>query len=130
MNMSLQKTVLNNLTVKIIAAILAYGLWFLLNQSRTISIDLEVPLCFYNGAPSDSISAPEIISLTLSGKSSELRTIDLAALACHIDIDDLHGGENPLVVSNKTLFLPESINLIHYYPSNGCIVVHKETLTT
>ena len=124
MNMSMRKTVLNNLTLKIIASIIAYGIWFLLNQSRTISIDVQAPLCFYNGAPTDTVSAPEIISLTLSGKSHDLRTIDLANLACHIDIANLHTGENPLIVSHETLFLPESINLLHYYPSNGCIVVY------
>ncbi|MFI5332493.1 MAG: hypothetical protein ACHQVS_00125 [Candidatus Babeliales bacterium] len=126
--MSIQKTVLNNLTLKIISLIIAYGLWSLLNQSRIIQIEQEVPLCFYNGTTTDSITAPETISVTLSGKATDIRRLDLNTLACHINIADLHAGDNRLVVTIDTLFLPESINLLHYYPSNGCIVVHHHTL--
>lgn len=128
MNMSMQKTVLNNLTLKIIALIIAYGFWSLLNQSRVVQIEKQVPLCFYNGTTTDSISAPETISVTLSGKASDIRMLDLNNLACHINIADLHAGDNPLVVTSHTLFLPESINLLHYYPSNGCIVAHHNNL--
>jgi hypothetical protein len=125
MNMSIHKTVLNNLTLKIVAGIIAYGFWFILNQSRIIQIETQVPVCFYNASATETISAPETISVTLCGKSSDLRSIDLDNLACHIDSADLHSGDNPLTVTAHTLFLPESINLLHYYPSNGCIVVHR-----
>lgn len=126
----MRKTVLSNLTLKIIAFIIAYGLWSLLNHTRVIQIHADVPLCFYNGNSTDTIIAPDTVSITFSGKSSDIRMLDLHNLACHINIDDLHAGDNPLRVTEHTLFLPESINLLHYYPSNGCIVVNKYKTNT
>lgn len=127
MYMSIQKTILSNLTLKILSLIIAYGFWSLLNQSRIIHIETDVPLCFYNCSGDDTVSAPDTITITVSGKATDVRSLDLATLACHINIDDLHAGDNPLRVTRDTLFLPESINLLHYYPANGCIVVHKNS---
>jgi hypothetical protein len=121
--MSIQKTVLSNLTLKILSLIIAYGFWSLLNQSRTIHITTEVPLCFYNVSSSSTLSAPDTMTITLSGKAHAIRSLDFENLACHIDGADLQSGDNPLHVTADRLFLPESINLLHYYPANGCISV-------
>lgn len=128
MNMSIHKIVLNNLTLKIVAFIIAYGCWSLLNQSRIVQIETNVPLCFYNGKTTDTISAPETIAITLAGKATDMRSLNFEQIACHINMAELHAGDNPLRVTKETLFLPESINLVHYYPSNGCIIMHTTSL--
>jgi len=77
-------------------------------------------LCFYN-TEQQQIQAPETIQVELQGKRSDLLLLDLRALAVHINAHLLTEPLQTITISKKNLFLPDSINLVHYVPSNVTI---------
>ena len=120
-----------NAPLKIISFMLAYSFWALLNQMHPTLLSVTVPLCFYGTQKTHStITAPETLNVTLSGKRSDLANLDLATLAAHVDAATLVPGPNTLNLTREHLFVPPTCNLVHYKPSNIVISVHEEIITT
>ena len=119
----LKKTLLSNLTLKTISLILGFCLWYFMSQSYYTEITLSVPLCFDNLPNTYSINAPEHLNVTIGGKRADLYTLDLATLHAHINMHHARHGTHELSLTNRSLFLPPSIKLVHYTPSNLCVNV-------
>lgn len=122
MKLNLKTTLLANTPLKIISCILGYSFWCILNCSHSNTVWMDVPLCFYGADAQKKINAPEKISVALTAKRTDLHAIDRSSLAVHVDAAALHTGPNGITLDNKSLFLPDSIKLVHYTPAN--IVVH------
>lgn len=129
MTLNLKKSLLNNLTLKVFSLFFAYTFWFIFSQSRTISVWLDVPLSFYTHNNNHSIECPEKVQVNLSGKRADFQTLDMHTLAAHIDSRELSPGENHIPLNEKKLFLPETIKLVNYCPSNITITLHETSLT-
>ena len=114
----LKKTLLSNLTLKTVSLILGFCAWYFISQSYYTEITVSVPLCFYNHTTDYSIDAPESVKVTVGGKRSDLYTLDLTTLHAHIDLQKIEHGMHEIPLTNRTLFLPSSIKLVHYDPSN------------
>ncbi len=121
-----RKNILNNLTLKIVSLIIAYGFWHVASQMRPIDIWIDVPVCFYTVPHTAKIEAPEQVRINLAGRRDDLYNLDTNNLALHINGAALHVGANQLEISNKTLFLPERIKLVNYSPLNASINVHAQ----
>jgi hypothetical protein len=67
------------------------------------------------------VKAPETVTLKIMGKRSALCALDVDQLAIHINAARLNNGTNPVAITEQSLFLPESIKLVHYSPSNMTI---------
>lgn len=128
MKFDLKNNLKNNATLKIVSLIIGYGLWNILSASHMHTESLEVPVCFYHESDAQVIEAPATITLELQGKKNILRSINKKNFAIHIDAAQLHHGPNPLIIDRSTLFLPETINVVHYSPTNTIIIV-KEKIT-
>lgn len=126
MKLKLKTTIQNNATLKVLSFIIGYGLWNIISLSHTHTITLEVPVCFYHESASHIIDAPASISLELEGKKRILRSINKKTVAIHIDAARLHHGPNPLIIDRSTLFLPQTINVVHYSPANTIITVKEK----
>lgn len=112
------KTILTkNTPLKIFSFILGYTLWSICSGMHTITQEITVPLCCYQVPESIDFDAPETVHIILSGKKNQLANINQQDLAIHIDAHDLSVGDNPIAVTAATLFLPESIKLVHYSPA-------------
>lgn len=108
------KTILTkNTPLKLFSFILGYTLWSICSGSQTITQEMTVPLCCYQIPESIDFDAPETVNITLSGKKNQLASINHQELAIHIDASDLRIGNNPIAVTAETLFLPDSIKLVH-----------------
>ncbi len=116
-----KKTTWHNASLKIISLILGYTFWYIFGHSHTSTAWITVPLCFYNVPAKNSIHGPETVSVKIAGKRSELRSLDIDELAIHINAQQLHEGKNSLNFTAQSLFLPESIKLVHYVPSNPTV---------
>ena len=125
MNLSLKKHLMSNIVLKTASFVLGYALWSIVATSHVTTRTVEIPLTFYgNTANNIAKNAPEKITVALQAKRTDLRAIDIENLAAHIDTTQLHTGPNHIVINNKTLFLPDSIKLVHYNPIN--LVVHLQ----
>lgn len=112
--------------LKVISCILGYTFWSVLSASHTNTIQLNVPVCFYGQNAMHDIKAPDTVTITLSGKRSDLSALDPKAVAMHVDATQLHQGTNQMIVDNKTLFLPDTLKLVNYCPSNIVIDVQEK----
>jgi len=131
MNKEVRKKILfGNAPLKAIALILGYSFWYILSNGQTISVWLEVPLSFYAVPEHLILHAPDTIAINIAGKRTDLYNLDQNQLAVHIDANRLLIGSNNLSITAETLFLPETIKLLHYKPSNIFIEAKEKIVNT
>lgn len=104
---------------------MAYSLWSFIAINNTIQIQQTIPLCVYNEHDLDSLDFPSKIQVTLQGKRKTLSLIDYKKLAAHLDGTSLKVGPNGIHISEENLFLPPTIKLVNYKPTN-LIVMKKQ----
>ncbi len=121
-----KKIVWRNAPLKVISLMLGYTFWYIFGNSHSSTAWITVPICFYNVAENSVIKGPETISLKITGKRSDLRSLDPEQLAIHINATQLIPGKNSLSITHNELFLPDSIKLVHYSPSNPTIELIPE----
>jgi len=107
-----------------------YTFWFIFGHSQTITTQVTVPLCFYGASDSTQIQAPDTVQIELNGKRSIMQSLDLSNLAVHVDARELVAGTQPIELSQKSLFLPESIKLVHYTPAQILVTVKQNEQST
>jgi len=79
-------------------------------------------VCFYNTVADQIITAPETITITLYGTRKDLfKTMFDSAV--HYDAHTFHSGTQTVPITKEHIFLPESVRLIHYKPTEITIVV-------
>ncbi len=115
-----------NIPLKLISVLLGYTFWYIFGNSHTTTAWITIPLCFYNIPAQQSIQAPETLSVKIAGKRTDLRSLDTNELAIHVNAAHLREGKNVLTITPDTIFLPESIKLVHYSPSNPTVELIKE----
>lgn len=125
MQLSLKNILLNNTTLKVSAFVIAFTGWSILHETSHITITATVPVCFFTVPEQTQIKAPEVVHVTLSGTPAVLRSVDLSALAIHIDGAELHPGLNQIAFNESNLLLPPHVNLVHY--TTIPVYVGKET---
>lgn len=118
-----KKNVWRNAPLKLISLLLGYTFWYIFGNSHTSTAWITIPLCFYNVPEAQTIRAPETISVKVAGKRSDLRSLDPEQLAIHINAEKLKLGRNLISITDEALFLPESIKLVHYNPSNPTVEI-------
>jgi len=126
----LKKILCSNVPLKAIALILGYSFWHILGHGHTINIWLEMPLSFYEIPKNLTLHAPNTVAINLAGKRSDLYNLDKNKLAVHINAHKLFPGYNNLSITAETLFLPDTIKLIDYKPSNVLVEVKEKTINT
>jgi len=126
MHPALVSTINSTQTCRIGALFVGITFWALANTFHDATITVEIPICFYN-TDTTTVSAPEKIRITLSGKRTHLKALNFTQLAAHIDASTLKKS-GPTILSEKHLLLPRSIKLVNYYPTNLILSVqHKES---
>lgn len=114
----------SNLTLKILSLIMGYTFWFVWSQTQLTYCCLTVPLCVYNLAENAQIEAPETVDVQLAGKLRDIYHLNLDAVAVHVDGATLQEGSNPYTLTSEQLFVPDTITMVHYAPSNVVISYH------
>ncbi len=126
MTLPTKKTLWRNTSLKLTAFIFGYTVWYIFGQSHMSSAWITVPLCFYNIPAQTTIKGPETIAVKIVGKRSALRNLALDMLAIHINAEQLVPGPNNISLTSESIFLPESIKLVHYSPSNPTVEVVQD----
>jgi hypothetical protein len=112
---------LNNLSLKVISIVIGYTLWAILSNNHTTSIDLNIPLAFYNNKQK-AVEAPEQVQVTVHARRSEFHKIS-RTIALHIDTEELSEGINIVNIEDKLLLLPDTIKLVHSIPDTFSVKV-------
>lgn len=120
----------NKITDRIIALTFGFVLWMIFSENHTKEVCLTVPLCFYNSNDNITCKGPENIKVHLLAKYNVLKNLDLKNLAVHIDSQKLKAPESNLHITEQDLFLPSSIKLVNYTPSNIVIKMEQKVCQT
>jgi hypothetical protein len=124
MSLLVKTAPLNNVALKCLALVFGYGLWHCVSTHQKIQITQKIPVCFYNTLSSQTITAPESITITVYGARKDLfqTTFDSAL---HYDAHTLQEGTHTVPITKEQIFLPESVRLVHYKPTEITIVVRE-----
>jgi|SRR3989344_1002191 len=114
---------LNNLSLSIISLILGYALWQSMSQPYKIETTFSVPVSFYN-TEGRNILAQEDVKVKLYGTRKELYTL-VSNLAIHLDAQLYTQKHTKHMLTEKDLFLPDSIVLVHYEPKTIEITIQS-----
>lgn len=126
MNISLKSVFESNNFLIIISLIIGYCLWSLLSNNFQASLNLDIPISFYNKQESNIIESPEFIKIELKGKKDILNNLDKQNLVIHIDAQELKSGDQLYAISNKNIFLPNGVFLNNYSPNNFIIKLNSK----
>jgi YbbR domain-containing protein len=121
----LKNLFLSNALLKIICLLLGYSFWYIASFDHIVTIQISIPLCFTAITDNYRINAPETIQVTLKGKRSAMYALDKETLAAHVAIDNLLPGKHGININEQHLFLPKTISLIHYKPSNLSLTIQE-----
>jgi YbbR domain-containing protein len=124
----LKKLLLANLPLKLISLTLGYAFWCMLSQTHVATREFSVPLTFYNVPEQLIVQAPESVRVTLVGKRIDFWNLDRKALAAHIDLTGKQTGDHPITICAADLFLPDTIKVVHYAPSNISVQLRSSTI--
>jgi hypothetical protein len=122
----LKKLFFSNAPLKIISLFFGYSFWYIASSHQTITITQNVPLYFSELNSTYQIQGPENIQIILQGTRSQLYTLDYNTLAAHVPTDNLKSGINGIRITGQNLFLPNTIKLVEYKPSNLTITLTKQ----
>jgi hypothetical protein len=118
-----------NHALKMTSLIFGFTFWVIFSNNHLSTMNMEVPLCFFGEIDTKEIDAPETIHIQLSGKRFDLYHLNRDALALHINIDELSNGHHVLEITPQKLFLPQTIKLVHWRPSNPLITIIEKNKT-
>lgn len=126
MNLNLKEILLENAPLKAVSCILGCALWSLLGQMYTVHRSFTVPLCFYALKDDMTLTAPETIKIIVAGKRTTLSYLKLENIVAHVDARSFEEGKNRVSLTEEELFLPSSIKLVDYCPSNIVVTAVKQ----
>lgn len=108
---------------------MGYFVWHLFAAHITIIKTMHIPLSFYNTDVNHIITAPEMVTVTMQAKRTDLNAINMETISIHINQTDLHLGDNFLYITNESLLLPETIQVIHYPCTRIRVTMNREKQT-
>ncbi len=117
MHIAFKNTIPNNIILKLLSLILGYIIWSIMSQSHITTVKSSILLFFYNIPEKIKILAPKQVTIQLRGTKKVLHSLTAAPLAAHINAQTLHQGDNLILLSKTTLFLPKHVELLHTIPS-------------
>lgn len=121
----LKKLFLTNAPLVIISLVLGYSFWYIASYDQTIMLQMNVPLCFAGATDHYALEAPEKIDITIKGKRADIYALDREALAAHINTSKLLPGKHGIMITEQHLFLPKTVALVHYKPTNLTLTISE-----
>lgn len=131
MRLMIKHLIVHPLSRKTCSLLIGYFLWNIIGTLSSASISVSIPLSWYNLSDSYTIESPEQLTVTLSGKRSYIRALNLKTLAAHINGKNIlnNNAPNYITLTQQHLFLPESIKLVHYTPYPLIVSAHEKITT-
>lgn len=115
-NIILRQTLQSPIILKFSALIIGIGLWSLISASHETTLELTVPLCFYNVSDNYTIEAPENIKITLKGTRTRLKILAAEPPVVLLNAGKLKNDATKIILTSDELYLPPDIKLVHYHP--------------
>lgn len=113
------RVLVNNLSLKLLALLLATALWLLATGAKDSERDLSLPLTLRNLPAGFSLAGqlPDTIEVTVSGPRIRLLGLRTEELSLSLDLRNLGEGTVTFSGMEKRLRIPPGITVMRIYPS-------------
>jgi YbbR domain-containing protein len=117
-----------NLGWKLLALLLAVGLWLAIAREPEVATSLSVPVEFRNMREDLDITGnlPDRVFLELRGQSGRLSRDNLSTVAVVLDLSDAQAGERTYNIRGRNLNLPAGVAFYRAVPSQ--LTLHFDQL--
>ena len=126
MSTEAQRPTLRNIPLKAVSLVIGCAIWYIVSSSFGVTVQINVPISFYNTPNSLHIDAPETVSVELLGKRSFFRRVGTKNIALHIDASSFVEGKNRITISRDTLLLPDGVSIASWSPMDLFADVKKQ----
>ena len=124
MSLTTKPSRLRMLALKAGALLCGYALWHTTSKYQKITLTKDIPICFYNVPTDIKLDAPETISVTYQGTRENV-FLTVFDSAVHVDAQNMHEGDHYQNITREQIFLPESVRLLDYIPTQIAFSVTK-----
>jgi YbbR domain-containing protein len=117
---NIKQFALRNLSLRVLAVLIAIGLWFFVNAGqREAQSNMLVPVD-YRGVPTGLIIVnrrPDFVNLSISGPRTLLSLLDPGRLAVHLDLRGLTPGQADYKITPDMFHIPRQTTIDRIVPS-------------
>ncbi|MHC1697435.1 MAG: CdaR family protein [Geobacteraceae bacterium] len=113
------RMLVNNLSLKLLALLLAVSLWLLATGAKDSERDFSIPLTLRNLPAGLAVAdpLPETVEVTVSGPKIRLLGLRAEAMSLALDLRNLREGTVTFSGMEKRLRIPPGITVMRLYPS-------------
>lgn len=117
--MILWQTLVNNLSLKLLALLLAVALWLLATGATDTKRRISVPLSIANLPPGLVVASqvPEVVDVTIVGPKVRILGPRSEEMSLSLDLGSLGPGTVTFSGMEKRLRIPPGITVLRVYPS-------------
>lgn len=117
--MIIWRVLVNNLSLKLLALLLAVALWLLATGAKDSERDLSIPLALRNLPAGLSVSGqlPDTAEVTVSGPRIRLLGLRAEEMSLSLDLRNLREGTVTFSGMEKRLRIPPGITVMRIYPA-------------
>ncbi|MGA7826819.1 MAG: CdaR family protein [Geobacteraceae bacterium] len=118
--MMLWKVLTNNLSLKLLALLLAVALWLLASGAKDSEREFSIPLSLRNLPAGLAVagSVPEAVDVTVAGPKLRLLGLRSEEMSLPLDLKNLREGTVTFSGMEKRLRIPPGITVMRIYPSD------------
>ncbi|MRR53700.1 MAG: YbbR-like domain-containing protein [Deltaproteobacteria bacterium] len=113
------RMLVNNLSLKLLALLLAIALWLLATGAKDSERDISIPLALRNLPAGLSVAGtlPDTVEVTVSGPRIRLLGLRTEELSLSLDLRNLREGTVTFSGMEKRLRIPPGITVMRIYPA-------------
>jgi YbbR domain-containing protein len=117
--MIIWRVLVNNISLKLLALLLAVALWLLATGAKDSERDLSIPLALRNLPAGLSVAGPlpDTVEVTVSGPRIRLLGLRTEELSLSLDLRNLREGTVTFSGMEKRLRIPPGITVMRIYPA-------------
>jgi YbbR domain-containing protein len=114
-----RRHVAHNFGLKVLAIILAIGLWLAVAHDQPAEVAIEVPIEFHNMPANMEISSENIsrAQIRLSGPSRMVHRLQASDVYAELDLNGLNPGERTFDLTDEQIHRPHGFDVVQIIPS-------------
>lgn len=113
------QTLANNLSLKLLALLLAVALWVLATGATDTERQISVPLTMVNLSPGLVVASPlpEVVDVAIAGPKIRILGLRSEEMSLSLDLGNLGPGTVTFSAMEKRLRIPPGLTVMRVYPS-------------
>ncbi len=121
-----RRKTISSLIARAVAICCGYTLWYLFSQSALIEQTLTLPITWYDLPEDKQIISPDQVEIRIAATRQQTARIRSWLSCAYVSGQDLHDGQQELLITQDNFFVPHDLKLIHCSPSILSVTVQDK----